>query len=259
MKGDYVMEDSQALVFITGANSGLGFAVAQELASSGSYHVLIGARTLSKAETAIEQLLGDSAFPVVETAVSSVTLDLSDDASIAAAAQFVTEKFGSLDVLINSAGVATGGPDLSLRDEFRFVFETNVFGAAVLIDTFLPLLRASTYHDRRIVNVTSGGGQIGLTLGPDDRYNAKGISAPAYRSSKAALNMITAVHSMLLADEGITSVVAAPGPTRTRFSDGRGEKEVHEGAKPIIRAATAGDPKRLNGTLVADELTEYGW
>ena len=120
-------------------------------------------------------------------------------------------------------------------------------------------MRTSRYHDRRIVNVTSGAGQIGLAVGPDDRYNAKGIPAPAYRSSKAALNMITAVHSMQLADEGITSLVAAPGPTRTRFSSGRGEKEVHEGARPIVRAATAGDPKSLNGTLVADELTEFGW
>lgn len=71
--------------------------------------------------------------------------------------------------------------------------------------------------------------------------------------------MITAVHSVLLADEGITAVVAAPGPTRTRFSEGRGEKDVHDGAQPIIRAATAGDPKKVNGTLVADECTEYGW
>lgn len=90
-----------------------------------------------------------------------MTLDLTDDASIAAAVQSVTERFGSLDILINSAGVSTGGSDLGLRDEFRSVFETNVFGAAVLIDLFLPLLRASTYHDRRIVNVTSGAGQSG--------------------------------------------------------------------------------------------------
>ena len=156
-------------------NSGLGFAVAQVLASSGTYHVLIGARTPARAEAAIGQMLEDSAFPVVATAVSPVTLDLASDTSIAAAAQSVSERFGSLDILINSAGVSTGGSDLSLRDEFQCVFETNVFGAAVLIDTFLPLLRASRYHDRRIVNVTSGAGQIGLTVGPDDRYNARGI------------------------------------------------------------------------------------
>ena len=253
------MKHQQALVLVTGASSGIGFAVAQELASSGRYHVLIGARTFTKAETAIEQLVADPAFPVTRTALSPVALDLTSDASIAAAAQSVTDQFGSLDVLINSAGVSTGGADIGLRDNFRFVFETNVFGAAVLINSFLPLLRASTYRDRRIVNVTSGAGQIGLALSPDDRYNASGIPAPVYRSSKAALNMITAVHSMLLADEGITTMVAAPGPTRTRFSTGRGEKEVHEGARPIIRAATEGDPKKLNGTLVADELTEYGW
>ena len=248
-----------ALVLVTGATSGLGYAVAQELASSGRYHVLIGARSSTKAEAAIEQLLEDTAFPVAASAVDPVILDLASDASIAAASRSVSERFGSLDILINSAGVSTGGAGLSQREEFRFVFETNVFGAAVLIDTFLPLLRASSYHDRRIVNVTSGAGQVGLAIGDDDRYNARGVALPAYRSSKTALNMITMVHAMLLADDGITCVVAAPGPTRTRFSSGPGGKDVHHGAQPIIRAATAGDPTRVNGTLVADECTEYGW
>ena len=93
----------------------------------------------------------------------------------------------------------------------------------------------------------------------DERYNANGIPALAYRSSKTALKMITAVHAMLYADDRIACIVAAPGPTRTRFSTGRGEKTVHEGAQPIVRAATQGDPQQMNGTLVADEMTSYGW
>lgn len=197
--------------------------------------------------------------PVEADSVSPLVLDLTDDESIAAAVRLVGDRFGSFDILINCAGVSGAPDDAGVRDGFRAVFETNLFGAAVLIDSCLPLLRASSYPDRRIVNVTSGAGQIGLALGPDERYNAKGIPSPAYRSSKLALNMITAVYAMTLGDEGITAAVAAPGPTRTRFSSGRGEKDVHEGARAIIRAATTGDPITMNGSFVADELTEYGW
>jgi NAD(P)-dependent dehydrogenase (short-subunit alcohol dehydrogenase family) len=253
------MAASKALVLITGANQGIGLATAQQLASSGKYHVLLGSRSRSKADAAIQQLLADKQYPVDAAAVSPIVIDVTDDSSIAAAAKLVADTYGSLDVLINNAGIASGPPGSSLRDNFRAVFETNVFGPAVVIDSFLPLLQASKYHDRRIVNVTSGLGQIGIAGARGSPFNAKGYAVPEYRSSKTAVNMLTAVNSVLLADEGISVISAAPGFCRTNFTGGQGMKDASDGAKVIIRAATEGDPKELYGTLVADEGTEFGW
>jgi NAD(P)-dependent dehydrogenase (short-subunit alcohol dehydrogenase family) len=253
------MAASKVLVLITGANQGIGLATAKQLASSGKYHVLLGSRSPSKADAAIQQLLADKQYPVDVAAVSPIAIDVTNDTSIAAAAKLVTSMYGSLDVLINNAGIATGPPGSNLRNNFRAVFETNVFGAAVVIDLFLPLLRASKYHDRRIVNVTSGLGQISMAGARGSPFNAKAYAVPEYRSSKAAVNMLTAVNSVLLADEGISVISAAPGFCRTNFTGGQGTKDASGGAKVIIRAATEGDPKELYGTLVADEGIDFGW
>ncbi|KAJ9647305.1 hypothetical protein H2201_003905 [Coniosporium apollinis] len=254
-----IMATSKPLVLITGANQGIGLATAQQLASSGKYHVLLGSRSSSKADAAIQQLLADTQYPVDAAAVSPITIDITSDSSIAAAAKFVGDTYGSLAVLINNAGISSGPAGSSLRENFRAVFETNVFGAAVVIDAFLPLLRASSYPDRRIVNVTSGLGQIGMAGARGSPFNARAYAAPEYRSSKAALNMLTAVNAVLLADEGIAVVAAAPGFCRTSFTGGQGSKDASEGARVIVRAATEGDPKEMYGTLVADEGTQFGW
>ncbi|CAI7585034.1 unnamed protein product [Penicillium glandicola] len=240
---------TKPLILITGANQGLGFATAQQLASTGQYNLLIGARSQEKAEGAINQL-------------QESNIDLDQDESITAAAKFIQERFGSLDILINNAGInRSSDPNATLRESYRAVFETNVFGVAVVTATFLPLLRASKYHDRRIVNVTSGLGQIGIAYSPISKYNAKIWELPIYRSSKSAINMITAVDAVRLEKENILSVLAAPGFCRTNFGGGQGVKSAEEGARPIVRAATEGTPKELFGKLVDDEntLVEFGW
>jgi len=83
------MAASKALVLITGANQGIGFATAQHLASSGKYHVLLGSRSATKADAAIQHLLGDKQYPVEASAVSPITIDVTDDESIIAAAKLV--------------------------------------------------------------------------------------------------------------------------------------------------------------------------
>jgi NAD(P)-dependent dehydrogenase (short-subunit alcohol dehydrogenase family) len=247
------MAESKALVLVTGANQGIGLATAQQLASPGKYHVLLGSRSPSKADAAIQHLLADKQYPVDAGPLSPITIDVTDDSSIAAAAELVADTYGWLDVLINKAGISTGPPGSSLRDNFRAVFETNVFGVAVVMEAFLPLPRASKYRDRRIINVTSGLGQIGLAGARGSLFNAKGYAVPEYRSSR------TAVNSVLLTDEGISVISAAPGFCRTSFTGGQGIKDASDGAKVIIRAATEGDPNELYGTLVADEGTQFGW
>jgi NAD(P)-dependent dehydrogenase (short-subunit alcohol dehydrogenase family) len=214
---------------------------------------LLGSRSPSKAGAAIQQLLADKQYPVDAGPSSPITIDVTDDISIAAAAKLVADTYGSLDVLVNNAGISTGPPGSSLRDNFRAVFVTNVFSVAVVMDAFLPLLRASKYRDRRIVHVTSGLGQIGLAGARGSPFNAKGYAMPKYRSSKKAVN------SVLPADEGISVISAAPGFCRTSFTRGQGIKDASDAAKVIIRAATEGNPTELYGTLVADEGTQFGW
>lgn len=136
------------------------------------------------------------------------------------------------------------------RLQLRAFFETNVFGAAVVIDSFLPLLRASKYHDRRVFNVASGLGQVGMAGAHGSPFYAKGYAVPEYHSSNTAVNRLTAVNSVLLADEGISVNPAAPGFCRTKSTRGQGIKDTSDGAKVIVRAATAGDPKELYGALV---------
>ncbi|KAL3452668.1 NAD(P)-binding protein [Aspergillus insuetus] len=251
------MSTKKPLILITGANQGIGFATAQNLASTGRYHLLIGARSQEKADAAVEKLTPFSSN------LAPLVIDVTSDASIATAAKAVSDQFGSLDILINNAGISTS-PDhasLSLRENFRAVFEVNVFGVAVITDAFLPLLRASTYHDRRIVNVTTGLGHIGITLSATSEFSAKSFALPIYRSSKSALNMITAVDAVTLAEEGISVVLAAPGYTRTNFTGGNGVKEASQAALQIVRAATEGDPGEYFGTVVDEEdvLGEFGW
>ncbi|KAI2732820.1 hypothetical protein DTO012A8_10165 [Penicillium roqueforti] len=139
---------TKPLVLITGANQGLGFATAQQLASTGQYNLLVAARSQEKAEGAVKQLESST-----NSSLTPIVIDLDQDESITAAAKFVEERFGSLDILINNAGInRSSDPNATLRESYRAVFETNVFGVAVMTATFLPLLRASKYHDRRIVN-----------------------------------------------------------------------------------------------------------
>ncbi|KAJ5952083.1 uncharacterized protein N7479_010496 [Penicillium vulpinum] len=249
---------TKPLILITGANQGLGFATAKQLASTGKYNLLIAARSQEKAEGAVKELQESS----VEGSLTPIVIDLDSDESITAAAKFVEEKFGSLDILINNAGInRPANPNATLREAYRAVFETNVFGVVVMTSTFLPLIRASKYHDRRIVNVSSGLGQVGMALSPTSDYSAKVWDLPIYRSSKSAINMINAVDATILEKENILAVLAAPGYCRTNFGGGQGVKSAEEGARPLVRAATEGNPKELFGTLVDDEktLVEFGW
>lgn len=98
-----------------------------------------------------------------------------------AAAIYIREQFGSLDILVYNGGIdRSSDPNATLRDTYRAVFETNIFGVVVVTDAFLPLLRASKYSDRRISDVTSGLGQIGIAYSPTSEYNAKIWELPAY-------------------------------------------------------------------------------
>ncbi|MBO0876663.1 MAG: SDR family NAD(P)-dependent oxidoreductase, partial [Pseudonocardia sp.] len=165
------------ITFITGANKGLGRETARRLIECG-HTVLVGARNREQGEEAAAAL-----------GARYVPIDVTDDASVAAAAANVAEHEGRIDVLINNAGVH--GPvadpsDLTAADA-RAVLDVNVIGVVRTTSAFLPLLRRS--DDPVIVNVSSGMGSLAFTHDPDRPESH--VIAPLCTSSKAALTMLT--------------------------------------------------------------------
>ena len=156
-------------------------------------------------------------------------LDVRDPDSVGAAIAGIEANPGSLDVLVNNAGiygVPTGAADYDL-DEAHEVFETNVFGPWRLIQASLPLLRSSA--SPRIVNVSSGAGQLAEMDG----------GRAAYRLSKAALNALTRT---LAADEPKISVNSiCPGWVRTDMGGSRAPRSVEDGADTAVWLATMAD------------------
>jgi NAD(P)-dependent dehydrogenase (short-subunit alcohol dehydrogenase family) len=149
------------VALVTGANQGIGLQIAKDLVAQG-FTVLVGSRNLERGEAAAKTIDGDA---------RALQLDVTDKASIAAAAERIRKEFGRLDVLINNAAISNTGlrPDMTIEeyakltrpsnvslDEVRAVWETNVFGVLAVYQAMLPLLREAPAA--RIVNVSSGVG-----------------------------------------------------------------------------------------------------
>jgi NAD(P)-dependent dehydrogenase (short-subunit alcohol dehydrogenase family) len=205
---------------ITGANKGLGFETARQLAAAG-HHVWIGARDTERGQHAAAVL--DARF---------VQLDVTDDASVTEAVKTV----GALDVLINNAGISGGriSPSQATADHMSAVYETNVFGAVRVVHAFLPLLETSPAPV--VVNVSSGLGSLGLAADPDSAWRE--LNFPVYSPSKAALNMLTIQYAAAFPKMRINSV--DPGYTATDFNSHRGTQSVKAGAEAIVRYALIG-------------------
>ena len=202
---------------ITGANRGLGFEVARQLIAAG-HQVWIGAR---------DQTRGLQAADAV--GARFVQLDVTDDASVTAAADTVAE----LDVLVNNAGISGGriSPSEATADHMRTVYETNVFGTVRVLRAFIPLLEKSPTPV--VVNVSSGVGSLNLAADPEGPWRE--ATFPVYASSKAALNMLTIKYAAAFPRMRINSV--DPGFTATDFNDYRGTQTVEDGAEAIVRYA----------------------
>ncbi|GAB3790755.1 SDR family NAD(P)-dependent oxidoreductase [Dyella agri] len=220
------------VALVTGANRGLGFEVARQLAARG-YSVLLGARDLAKGRQAAKQIDGDAV---------AVPLDVTDPQQIAALATWIEREHGRLDVLVNNAG---GHADREARaetaaaDSVRAALETNLLGAWQLCNALLPLMRRHRYG--RIVNVTSG---CAANMPPDC------IGYPAYRVSKTALNAYTRALAAELAGSGILVNAVCPGWVATGMG-GPGGGPVERGAAGIVAAACLPEPG-VNGALLRD-------
>ncbi|HEY3086976.1 MAG TPA: SDR family NAD(P)-dependent oxidoreductase [Jatrophihabitantaceae bacterium] len=214
---------------ITGANKGLGFATARILIAAGNT-VYLGSRDVERGLRAAEQL-----------GARTVQLDVTDDASVAAAVKSI-EAGGGLDVLVNNAGIqeemgddgaVIGAADVT-ADLMRQTFETNVFGVVRVLRAFLPVLQRST--DPVVVNVSSGLASITrVSTHGTPAYAYQGVAYPA---SKAAVNMITVQYAKAFPNMRINAV--EPGFTKTDLNWNTGRQTVEQGAEVIARVAQMG-------------------
>jgi NAD(P)-dependent dehydrogenase (short-subunit alcohol dehydrogenase family) len=217
------------IALITGANKGIGLETARQLGARG-ITVLAGARDEERgiaAERALREDGVDARF---------VRLDVTDAKSVAQAAEWIEQEYGRLDILVNNAAIARGGPPSQTDlDSMREVYETNVFGVVMVTNAMLPLLRRSPAG--RIVNVSSEVGSIGSMTDPASPL-AQMPAGLAYPSSKSALNMITAMYAKELRDTPIKVNAANPGYTATDLNRNSGFRSVAEGAEPTVHLAT---------------------
>ncbi|WP_406637602.1 SDR family oxidoreductase [Amycolatopsis sp. WGS_07] len=227
---------------ITGANKGLGLAVARRLAELGMT-VLLGSRDPGRGQNAAAALAEDG------LQATPVHLDVTDQDTVRAAAERVEHDYGRLDVLVNNAGtlIAVPAPDIT-ADHFRDTYETNVFGVVTVTRLFLPLLRRSLAP--RVVNVASTTASHALTAEPGSLF-AAATDGLAYASSKAALTMLTLKYAQaFLADPALAHVkinAVTPGYIATDLNGHAGPRTAAQGADIVAAMATLADDGPTGG------------
>jgi NAD(P)-dependent dehydrogenase (short-subunit alcohol dehydrogenase family) len=237
------------VALVTGANKGIGEAVAGGLARRG-IRVALGARDASRGRAA------EARLRVEGLDVQHLVLDVDDDASVTAAVQAIERDLGRLDVVVNNAALklerAPSPPSACTLDTVRRTFETNVFGAIRVILATLPLLRRAPAP--RIVNVSSGLGSLGLATTEGSRYQAKPLLS--YNVSKAALNSVTVQFANELRGTNFKVNAVDPGYTNTDMTEDATRTPV-EAAAIVIELAMLGPGGPTGGFF--DERGELPW
>ena len=252
------MQD-KPIALVTGANQGIGLQIAKDLVTHG-FTVLVGSRNIERGVAAAEEIGPDA---------HALQLDVTDQASVTAAAERVRDEFGRLDVLVQNAAISntTKQPGQSVEDyaktvrpgnvsldEMRAVWETNVFGVLAVYQAMLPLLRKAP--SARIVNVSSGAGSLTMNSNPAVPHRA--IFGPVYPASKTALNALTLAMAIELEPEGIKVNAVSPGFTKTNLNGYAGTETVEEGAREAVRVALLG-PDGPTGTFTHAKLGVIPW
>jgi NAD(P)-dependent dehydrogenase (short-subunit alcohol dehydrogenase family) len=229
---------------VTGANKGIGLEVARQLGKAG-HRILLGARDEARGREAAKTLQAEGID------VRFVAVDLTNTASLTAAAADIEANEGHVDVLVNNAAIALQNDSLPGTvdlDAVRQTFETNFFGTVAVTQALLPLLKKSA--SGRIVNVSSGLGSI--TLNNDPTWDFAAVKFLGYNGSKAALNMFTVLLAAELKDHGIKVNAADPGYTATDLNGHSGPQTIPEGAAEAIRLALLPDDGPTGGFFNSD-------
>ncbi|KAL7764000.1 hypothetical protein ACKLNR_005145 [Fusarium oxysporum f. sp. zingiberi] len=242
--------DGRKLVLVTGANTGLGFQIVKAICSSDTeYEVLVGGRSIQKAEQAITSL--KEQFP--SSHLHAIQVDIEDDASIVSAFEHVKTKYGKLDALINNAGaqldqqLAAG--KMSAREMWNKTYDVNVTGTHLLTWAFAPLLLESS--DPRLMFIASGTSSLTTSEHPDfpvNRQPSKGwpktltnLDLPAYRSSKTGMNMMMREWFRIFGQDGVKVWAISPGYLATGLGLGQETNKAQGAIDPAIGAAVVKD------------------
>ena len=229
------MTENKKVALVTGANKGIGFETARQLAQQG-ITVLVGARDESRGTEAAEKLKTENLD------AHFLHLDVDDLQTHEAARKFIEENFGVLDILVNNAAIAIDEFKSGVLiptsetplDIYRKTFETNFFNLIALTQTLLPLVKKSDAG--RIVNLSSVLGS--LTLHSDPTSPFYDYKVPAYDISKTALNAFTVHLAYELKDTPVLVNAAHPGYVSTDMNDNQGPMAVEDGAKTSVHLAT---------------------
>ncbi|KAK7186410.1 hypothetical protein DPSP01_013111 [Paraphaeosphaeria sporulosa] len=243
------------VVLITGANQGLGFAIAEVFSQSQHpYTILVGARDQARGDEAVRKLLRTKTND--KTAISTIHIDVASSESITGALSKISTDYDRLDILVNNAGIF-GAPgkmwNSMTRPDWRAIFEVNVFGAIELVETAFPLLLKSS--SPRVIVVTSNMGSISKVA---DGHVPCGSVGAYYSSSKAAINAMVANWSQT--QKEIKFWATCPGLVATEFGgdftkqNGRDPKE----AADIVRKCAEDEKNDVVGRMIWDQDGKSG-
>ncbi|GAA4478186.1 SDR family oxidoreductase [Microbacterium panaciterrae] len=233
---------------MTGANKGIGYEIAAGLGALG-WRIGVGARDPQRRDAAVQKLRGTGADAF------GVPLDITDDASVAAAAALIAEDAGGLDVLVNNAAITGAMPQAPTTLDpatVRTVVETNVIGVVRVTNAMLPMLRASA--SPRIVNMSSSVGSLALQTTPGVEM---GPVPAAYLASKTFLNALTIQYAKELGGTGILINSGCPGFTATDLNGFSGTRSPAQGAAIAIHLATLPDDGPTGGFF--DDAGSVPW
>lgn len=219
------------VALVSGANRGIGFEVARQLAQKG-LRVVLSARKVDAADEAAKRLRAQG----LETIPMS--LDVTSGTSIDELSRELRRLNLSVDVLVNNAAVLIGEDDGVFElspDDLRAMFETNVIGATALAQAFVPGMVERGFG--RVVNVSSTAGQL----------SNMSDYAPGYSISKAALNALTRQLAAATRNTGVLVNSACPGWVRTDMGGPSAPLSVEQGADTIVWLATLPDTGPTGG------------
>ena len=249
------MNDTTKIALVTGATRGIGFETVRQLAQAGT-HVLLAGRDHGRAVDAALKLQGEG------LQVEAIALDVTDSASIDAAAQEIARKYGKLDILVNNAGIIADDASKGVSGQsiatWRKSFDTNLFGVIETTQALLPLIRKSDAG--RIVNVSSLLGSISEHQNPASFiYEFKGV--PSYNVSKSAVNAWTVHLAHELKDSGIKVNTIHPGYVKTDMNKAgdvqNGELDVADGARTSVRLALIDSDGPTGGYYYFDQVLPW--
>jgi NAD(P)-dependent dehydrogenase (short-subunit alcohol dehydrogenase family) len=228
------MQGAKKVALITGANKGIGFEVARQIAKAG-WTVLAAARKEELGRQAARKLQAEGLD------VQFIHVDLNARETAVTAAETIRTQFGKLDLLINNAAInhAGDGPPSKVNLEaLETVTNTNYVGTVAVTQAMLPLLQSA--GKAQIINVSSELGSVSLHNDPNWKYAP--VKLLAYCASKAALNMFTVQLAYEFRDGNIAVNSVNPGYTATDLNANSGPQTIEEGAAEIVRTALLDPP-----------------